>query len=67
MADALPEPANPVDTDYEIGQDNVQVLGLDIHNPVFFVSAVIIIAFVIDRYVMKIIINLHCTTCCESF
>ncbi|MAW87331.1 MAG: BCCT transporter [Phyllobacteriaceae bacterium] len=47
MADALPEPANPVDTDYEIGQDNVQVLGLDIHNPVFFVSAVIIIAFVI--------------------
>ena len=35
------------ETDYEVGQDNVRVLGLDIHNPVFFVSACIIIAFVI--------------------
>lgn len=35
------------DTDYKVGQDNVRILGLDIHNPVFFVSAVIIIAFVI--------------------
>lgn len=31
----------------EAGQDNVRVLGLDVHNPVFFVSAVLIIAFVV--------------------
>ena len=36
-----------IDTDFETGQDNVQVLGLDVHNPVFFVSAVVIVGFVI--------------------
>ena len=35
------------ETDYEIGQDNVRILGLDIHNPVFFISAVVIVGFVI--------------------
>ncbi len=34
-------------TDYEVGQDNIQILGLDIHNPVFFISAVTIVGFVI--------------------
>ncbi len=33
-------------TDYKLGQDNVRVLGLDIHNPVFVVSSLTIIAFV---------------------
>jgi len=33
-------------TDYEIGQDNVQMFGLDVHNPVFVVSALVVIAFV---------------------
>ena len=32
--------------DYKLGQDNVQFLGLDIHNPVFVVSSLTIIAFV---------------------
>ena len=32
--------------DYKPGQDNVQLLGLDIHKPVFFVSSLTIIAFV---------------------
>ena len=32
--------------DYKLGQDNAQFLGLDIHNPVFFVSSLTIIAFV---------------------
>ena len=32
--------------DYKVGQDNVQFLGLDIHNPVFVVSSLTIIAFV---------------------
>ncbi|TVS10656.1 MAG: BCCT family transporter, partial [Wenzhouxiangella sp.] len=35
------------ETDYELGQDNVTWLGLDLHNPVFVVSAVLILVFVI--------------------
>lgn len=34
------------DTDYEVGQDNLEVWGFDVHNPVFFVSAAVIVAFV---------------------
>jgi betaine/carnitine transporter, BCCT family len=37
----------------EPGQDNVRVLGLDVHNPVFFVSAVTIIAFVIVTLIFR--------------
>ncbi|MEF2072782.1 BCCT family transporter [Consotaella aegiceratis] len=33
-------------SEYEVGQDNIQILGLDVHNPVFAVSAALIIAFV---------------------
>ncbi|NNG03981.1 MAG: BCCT family transporter [Inquilinus sp.] len=33
--------------DYEVGRDNVRVLGLDVHNPVFFVSGIVIVGFVI--------------------
>lgn len=33
------------DTDYEVGQDNVEVLGLDVHNPVFFLAASLVILF----------------------
>jgi len=36
-----------IDTEYEIGQDNVEVFGLDIHNPVFAISGLLIIAFVL--------------------
>ena len=32
--------------DYKLGQDNVQFLGLDVHNPVFVVSSLSTIAFV---------------------
>ena len=35
------------DTDYEIGQDNVTPFGMDIHNPVFFTSSILILLFVI--------------------
>ncbi|PLX39418.1 MAG: BCCT transporter [Hyphomicrobiales bacterium] len=49
----IPEPegpANVIDTDYEIGQDNISVsvgpFGLDIHNPVFAISGLTIVAFV---------------------
>lgn len=32
-------------TDYEVGQDNVEVLGLDVHNPVFFLAASLVLLF----------------------
>ena len=35
------------ETEYELGQDNIRPFGLDIHNPVFLVSSLIIIAFVL--------------------
>ena len=34
-------------TDYEIGRDNIRFRGLDVHNPVFLVSSLTIIAFVV--------------------
>ena len=34
-------------TEYEIGQDNIRPFGLDIHNPVFLISGISIVAFVI--------------------
>jgi len=42
---------NPIDTDYQVGQDNIIVnvgpFGLDIHNRVFAVSGLAVIAFVL--------------------
>jgi len=34
-------------SNYKVGQDNLQKYGLDIHNPVFIISALLILAFVI--------------------
>ena len=34
------------DIEYELGQDNVEILGMDVHNPVFGISALLIIIFV---------------------
>ena len=48
--DPVPRPVTPTAapaTDYEVGQDNVRVMALDVHNPVFFISVVTIVAFVI--------------------
>ncbi|HKL69302.1 BCCT family transporter [Salibaculum sp.] len=49
----IPEPeghSQLIDTDYEIGQDNIETkigpFGLDIHNPVFVISGLTVIAFV---------------------
>jgi betaine/carnitine transporter, BCCT family len=51
--EGIPEPdgrSDTIDTDYEIGQDNVErkigPFGFDFHNPVFPISAVAIVAFV---------------------
>ncbi|MDX6752608.1 BCCT family transporter [Geminicoccaceae bacterium 1502E] len=42
---------NPIETDYRVGQDNIQAsigpFGLDIHNPVFVISGLTIIVFVV--------------------
>ncbi len=34
------------ETEYEVGQDNIQALGMDMHNPVFWVSAILVLLFV---------------------
>ena len=39
------------DTDHEIGEQNINPLGLDLHNPVFVVSAALILLFVIGALV----------------
>ncbi|VUD67456.1 Glycine betaine/proline betaine transporter BetS [Thalassocella blandensis] len=43
----LKELRDRYDTDFEIGQDNIRPMGMELHNPVFFVSAALIILFVI--------------------
>jgi BCCT family betaine/carnitine transporter len=52
--DAIPVPegaSEVIETDYEIGQDNITPkfgpFGLDIHNPVFAISGLTVVAFVI--------------------
>ncbi len=52
--DAIPAPEGAteiIDTEYEIGQHNVETkigpFGLDIHNPVFMVSGLVVVAFVL--------------------
>ncbi|SDD79469.1 BCCT family transporter [Rhodospira trueperi] len=42
-----PPPEQLYETEYEVGQDNIQAMGMDIHNPVFWVSALLILAFVV--------------------
>jgi BCCT family betaine/carnitine transporter len=48
---------NPIDTDYQIGQDNIVVnvgpFGLDIHNRVFAISGLAVIAFVLLTLVFQ--------------
>ena len=46
-ADSRLDAPHPIETDYKVGQDNVSPFGMDIHNPVFAISAISIIAFVI--------------------
>jgi BCCT family betaine/carnitine transporter len=40
------EDKRTVDIGHEIGEDNIEVLGLDIHNPVFMISALSVLALV---------------------
>ncbi|MDV6249672.1 BCCT family transporter [Vibrio sp. EA2] len=49
--------ANPIDTDYQVGQDNVVLsvgpFGLDIHNRVFVVSGLAIVIFVFATLIFR--------------
>jgi len=45
-SEAVVAPADRFSTGHTIGQDNIQKWGMDIHNPVFAVSALLIIIFV---------------------
>ena len=38
---------DPNNSNYTMGSDNIRPLGLDIHNPVFLVSASVIVLFVL--------------------
>lgn len=42
------------ETDYEIGQDNLKKWGMDIHHPVFWISAVLILLFVVTAMVAPV-------------
>ena len=42
---SVPQDILEYETDYEIGQDNVEMFGLDMHNPVFILSAGIVLLF----------------------
>ena len=44
----------PYDIDHEIGENNVQLLGMDVHNPVFFSSAILITLFVVGTLLAPI-------------
>lgn len=43
--EVVAQPNSEYDTEYEVGQDNVEVLGLDVHNPVFFLAATLVLLF----------------------
>ena len=45
------------ETDFEVGQDNVNVFGMDLHNPVFFISSMLILVFVIGTLIFPTAAN----------
>ena len=45
------------DFDYEIGEDNIHPWGLELHNPVFIWSALLILVFVIGSMLYPDIAN----------
>ncbi|MEY8143682.1 BCCT family transporter [Falsihalocynthiibacter sp. CO-5D18] len=57
MTDSTNDPSadvpQPIDTDFEIGQHNVTPFGFDIHNPVFGISSIAIIVFVIATLMLQ--------------
>ena len=41
------------DIGHTLGQDNIQIFGLDIHNPVFLVSAILVLALVVCTLIFQ--------------
>ena len=39
-------PGRQYKTDHKTGENNISLLGLDVHNPVFFIAAIILIVFI---------------------
>ena len=39
------------ETHHEVGENNVELLGMDLHNPVFFFSSLLIVIFVIGTLI----------------
>jgi BCCT family betaine/carnitine transporter len=39
-------PGKRYETEHKTGQNNISLLGLDVHNPVFFLAAVLMVAFI---------------------
>ncbi len=44
-------------TEHEVGENNVQVMGMDIHNPVFGITALLVLAFVVFTLTMPELAN----------
>ena len=42
---------NRYDTDYELGQNNIRPFGMDLHNPVFVISSLLVLLFVIGTLI----------------
>ncbi len=40
------------DTDYEVGRDNLQRYGVDIHHPVFWIASLLVLVFVIGTLIL---------------
>jgi BCCT family betaine/carnitine transporter len=53
LTDEIEHQEHGPDVDHEIGEHNIQVLGLDIHNPVFVVSAILAVALVIGTLLFQ--------------
>ena len=59
-------------TDYQVGQDNIQKWGFDVHNPVFGISAGLVIFFIfalllVDPVTAKVTLNSIRSSITSSF
>ena len=52
LEERIAELEQEYETDHEIGQQNINPLGLDLHNPVFVISAGLILLFVVGSLLM---------------
>ena len=53
MTDKLHNQETPPEIGHTVGEHNIEVLGLDIHNPVFAVSAVVAIVIVVGTLLFQ--------------